>query len=179
MSDAAEPSSRRTLWRAASEVLVGREGRIGSTVYGTLLVLTALTASYAAERHHPWKLVEVVLTVVLVFWVAYVYAHALSESIESRSRLNRPKLAKIASREFGLVLASVAPILALLLGAVGLIHESASIWLAIGVGLGTLSAQGIRYARATQLSRSGTAAILVMNLVFGLFVVVLKVTLIH
>ena len=179
MSNAAEPSSRRLLLRAASGLLVGHEGRIGSTVYGTLLVLTALTASYAAERDHPWKLVELVLTLVLVFWVAYVYAHALSESIEGRSRLDRPTLARIASREFGLVLAAVAPILALILGAVGLIHESASIWLAIGVGLGTLSAQGIRYARATQLTRAGTAAILVMNLVFGLGVVVLKVTLVH
>jgi hypothetical protein len=179
MSDAGERPSRRLLRRAASEVLVGREGRIGSTVYGTLLVLTALTASYAAERHHPWKLIELVLSIVLVFWVAYVYAHALSDSIESRSRLNRSEFASIASREFGLVLAAVAPILALLLGAVGLIHESASIWLAIGVGLGTLSAEGIRYARVTQLSRAGTAAILVMNLVFGLCVVLLKVTLIH
>ena len=179
MSGSTEGSPRRSLRRAASEVLVGREGRIGSTVYGTLLVLTALTASYAAERHHPWKLVELVLTVVLVFWVAYIYAHALSESIESRSRLNLSGLVSIASREFGLVLASVVPILALLLGAVGLIRESASIWLAIGVGLGTLSAEGIRYARATQLSRAGTAAILVTNLVFGLCVVLLKVILIH
>jgi len=158
---------------------VGREGRIGSTVYGTLLVLTALTASYAAERHHPWKLIEVVLTVVILFWVAYIYAHALSESIESRSRLNRSGLVSIASRELGVVLAAVVPVLALLLGAVGLIHESASIWLAIAVGLGTLSAEGVRYARVTRLSRAGTAAILVMNLAFGLCVVVLKVILIH
>ena len=158
---------------------MGREGRIGSTVYGTLLVLTALTASYAAERHHPWKLIEVVLTVVILFWVAYIYAHALSESIESRSRLNRSGLVSIASRELGVVLAAVVPVLALLLGAVGLIHESASIWLAIAVGLGTLSAEGVRYARVTRLSRAGTAAILVMNLAFGLCVVVLKVILIH
>jgi len=178
MPDAADRSSRRPL-RAASEVVVGREGRIGSTVYGTLLVLTALTASYAAERHHPWKLIELVLTVVLLFWVAYIYAHALSESIESRSRLNRSGLASIASRELGVVLAAVVPVLALLLGAVGLVHESASIWLAIAAGLGTLSAEGIRYARVIQLSRAGTAAILVLNLVFGLCVVLLKVIFIH
>ena len=179
MSDAPERSSRRSLTRAVSDVLVGREGRIGSTVYGTLLVLTALTASYAAERHHPWKLIELVLTVVLLFWVAYVYAHALSESIESRSRLNRARLASIANRELGVVLAAVAPILALLLGAAGLIRESAAIWVAIGVGLGTLSAEGMRYARITRLSRAGTAGILVINLVFGLCVVVLKVIFIH
>lgn len=165
--------------RAASEVIVGREGRIGSTVYGTLLVLTALTASYAAERHHPWKLVELVTSAVLVFWVAYVYAQALSESIEKRSRLSWPVIEGIASRELGLMLSAIVPILALLLGAVGLISEKASIWLAIALGLATLSAEGIRYARVTHLSRAATGAILVMNLVLGVCVVVLKVTLVH
>lgn len=165
--------------RAASEVIVGREGRIGSTVYGTLLVLTVLTASYAAERHHPWKLVELVASVVLVFWVAYVYAHALSESIENRSRLSRSIVTRIASRELGLMLSAIAPVLALLLGALGLVSESVSIWLAIAVGFAALSAEGIRYARVTQLSRAATGAILVMNLVLGVCVVVLKVTLVH
>ena len=165
--------------RTASEVVVGREGRIGSTVYGTLLVLTALTASYAAERHHPWKLVELVATAVFVFWVAYVYAHALSESIETRTRLTASEVAQIASRELGLMFAAVVPILALLCGAIGLIDESASIWLAIALGLAALSAEGVRYARVAHVSRVGTAAILVMNLVLGLCVILLKVTLVH
>jgi hypothetical protein len=169
----------RAVLRAAFEVVVGREGRIGSTVYGTLLVLTALTASYAAERHDPWKLVELVVSAVLVFWIAYVYAHALSESIESRSRLSSGRVARIASRELGLVLSAVIPILALLSGAAGLIQERTSVWLAIALGLAALSAQGVRYARVTGLSRVGTGAILVVNLVLGLCVVVLKVTLVH
>ena len=159
--------------------MVGREGRIGSTIYGTLIVLTALTASYAAEKHHPWKLVELVVTAVFVFWVAYIYAHALSESIESRSRVSQPMVARIAGRELGLLLSAVAPILALLLGAVGLISESASIWLAIGLGLATLTAQGIRYARAARLRHATTAAILVMNLLLGICVIGLKVALVH
>lgn len=179
MDETAEPSAQRSRWRLASELLVGREGRIGSTIYGTLLVLTALTASYAGERHHAWKLVELVLTAAVVFWVAYIYAHALSESIENRRRLDRRRIAGIAGRESGLILAAVAPILALLLGALGLIPESVSVWLAIGVGLGTLTVEGVRYARLTDLGRAGTAAILVMNLVFGLCVVVLKVILVH
>ena len=108
-----------------------------------------------------------------------MYAHALSDSIESRSRLSRPVVARIAGRELGLILSAVAPIVALLCGAVGLIHESVSIWLAIALGLATLSAQGVRYARVTHLSRAGTAAILVMNLMLGVCVVVLKVTLVH
>jgi hypothetical protein len=67
----------------------------------------------------------------------------------------------------------------LLLGAVGVISESTSIWVAIAVGLTTLSAQGLRYAYATHLGPAGAAAILVMNLLLGVCVIALKVTLVH
>ena len=169
----------RPLARTVSELVFGRGERVGSTIYGTVIALTALTASYAAERHDPWKLVELVVTSVVVFWVAFVYAHALSESIESRRRLSRRGVSRVASRELGLMFAAVAPIVALLLGAVGLINERESIWLAIAFGFITLSAQGVRYARVAELGRVGTALILLLNLVFGAFVVVLKVTLVH
>jgi len=179
MADSTSLPRPRHVARAASQLLLGREGRIGSTLYGTMIVLTALTASYAGERHDPWKLVELVVSAVVVFWLAYVYAHALSESIESRSRLSRRGVSSVASRELGLMLAAVAPIVALLLGAVGLINERESIWLAIAFGFVTLSAQGVRYARVAGLGRRGTALILLLNLVFGAVIVVLKVTLVH
>jgi hypothetical protein len=167
------------LRRVVSELTVGGPGRIGSMVYGTLVVLTALTAGYAAERHHPWTLVEVVVTAVVVFWIAYVYAHALSETIEEESRLDRPILTRIVTRELGLLFAAVLPVVALILGAVGVVAEYIAIWVAIGAGIAMLSAEGVRYAHATGLGRSGMAVIVVMNLLLGLSVVALKVTLVH
>ena len=107
---------------------MGREGRVGSTVYGTVLVLATLTAAYAAARHNPRSLVELVITVVVVFWVAYVYAHALSDSIETGERLSRSGIGAVASRELGLILAAIVPVLALVAGGVGLIDERASVW---------------------------------------------------
>jgi hypothetical protein len=142
-------------------------------------VLTVVTASYAAERHHPWKLVELVVTAVVVFWLAYVYADALSESIQRRRRLSSGVVSSVASAELGLVLAAVAPIAALLLAAVGVINEREAIWLAIALGLVTLFVEGVRYARATHLGRLGTAVILLLNLVLGASIVILKVSLVH
>jgi hypothetical protein len=179
VTDSPKPSRLRPLARTAFEWVFGREGRIGSTVYGTIIVLTALTASYAAERHDPWKLVELVVTTVVVFFVAYVYAQVLSEGIEGKNRLSGRGVSRVATRELGLLLAALAPIVALLLGAAGTINERESIWLAIAFGFITLSAQGVRYARATGLGRLGTALILLSNLVFGAFVVLLKVALVH
>ena len=167
------------LARWARHVVLGGAGRIGSMVYGTILVMAALTAGYAAERHDPGKLVELVVSAVLVFWCAYVYAQALSESIEERRRLDRGTLERIASRELGMILAAVVPVLALLLGVIGVVSESTSIWLAILLGLALLSVQGYRYARVARFGRLGTALILLANLALGASVVLLKVTLVH
>lgn len=169
----------RPILRATARIAVGANGRIGSTIYGTILVLAALTAAYAAERHDPAKLVELVMSAVLVFWAAYVYANALSESIESGKPLSGPVLAHIADRELGIILSALVPILALLVGVAGLVSESASIWLAIGLGLGILAVQGYRYTRVARLGPLETAVILVVNLLFGVSVVAAKVALVH
>ena len=168
-----------TVARRLSNLVVGRTGRIGSTVYGTILVMATLTAAYPAERHDPDKLVELVISVVLVFWLAYVYAHAMSETIESDSHLSGAGLRRIADRELGIVLAAVVPILALILGAIGVIDETTSVWLGIALGLATLFAQGYRYSLAAKLGWVGTVSILLANVAFGLCIVFLKVELTH
>ena len=66
-----------------------------------------------------------------------------------------------------------------MLGVLGMIDESASIWLAIAIGLAILTVQGYRYARVAGLGRVGTTLILVVNLVLGASVVVMKVALVH
>ncbi len=179
MTTQPKPKRPGPLLRATTELAVGAEGRLGSMIYGTVLVMAALTAAYAAERHEPRKLIELVVSAVAVFWAAYVYAHALSDSIERRSRLTRDGVARIAGEELGIVLAAIAPVSALVLGAAGLIRESRSVWLAIVLGLATLTVQGYRYTRVASLGRLGTVAILVVNLLLGASVVLLKVTLVH
>ena len=171
--------SRRSLVRSAFELIFGSGGRIGSTVYGTLAVLATLTAAYAAEKHHPWGLVELVVTSFVVFWITYVYAHALSHSIEERRHLSRAILVRVAGSELGLLFSAIGPVLFLLLGAVGLISENVSIWLALAAGLLVLMVEGVRYAYGTEMGYLGTAAILIVNLVLGLCIVALKLTLVH
>jgi len=178
MSDRQKTRSTKSFARAVVGMALGRDGRIGSTVYGTVLVLAALTASYAAERHAPFKLVELVISAVVVFWLAYVYANALSESIQRGSRLDRSLLVAIADRELGIVLAAVLPIAALCLGAIGLVTEATAIWLAIAIGLAILSFEGLRYSRAAALGRLGTAWVLLANVLLGASIVILKVTIV-
>jgi hypothetical protein len=164
--------------KSALASIVGTGGGIASTVYGTVVVMATLTAAYATEKD-PWRLAVLVWTTAFVLWIAHLYSHGLAESISRRQRLSSQELGEIARREIGIILAAVVPSAALLLGALGIVRESASVWLALGLGLAILAAEGFRYAHIETLGRAATLAIVGTNLTVGLLVVVLKVAVAH
>jgi hypothetical protein len=161
-----------------ASVAFGVEGRIASSVYGTVLVMATLAAA-SGEEHRPWSLAALVTSVVVAVWVAHLYAHALSESIERRRRVGPGDVKRIAHRELGILLAAALPVAALVLGGLGVFRERTAVWTALGVGLFVLAVQGVRYARVESLSRSGTVAAVAANLALGLIVIALKVVLFH
>jgi hypothetical protein len=147
-------------------------------VYGTVVAMATLTAAYANVKD-PWELAAIVWSTLFVLWVAHVYAHGLGESLVRGHRLDRAELKSIVRRELGILLSAVGPSVALLLGAVGVLRESTSVWLALGVGLGTLAVEGLRYARVEKLTALGTLAVTALNLTLGLLVIALKVGVAH
>jgi len=161
-----------------SDVLLGARGGIASTVYGTVVVMATLTAAYASESN-PWKLAAVVSTTALVLWIAHLYAHGLSESITLDRRLTLLEGKELARRELGILLAALPPCAALVVGAIGILEERTAIWLALGIGVAILAAEGVRYARMERLGRVGLSAAVVGNVLLGLFVVLLKVVVAH
>src|SRR5438105_9469177 len=119
-----------------------------------------------------------VVDAAFVLWVGHVSAHTLSETLnEQRSPLECDRV--VARRELGIVLAAVVPCATLALGAVGVFKESSAVWLALGVGLATLAAVGVRYARLEGLGRAGTVTALALNVALGLLVVAFKVLVAH
>jgi hypothetical protein len=164
--------------KTVAQVVFGVGGALASTVYGTIVVMATLTAAYATEKH-PWKLAGIVASTAVVFWIAHLYAHALSESITLSRRITFDELAHIARREAGLLFAAAAPIAALVIGATTVVRETRAVWLALAIGLVTLAVEGLRYARLESLGRAGTVAAIVANVSLGLLVVALKVALAH
>jgi hypothetical protein len=164
--------------QTVAQVVFGVGGALASTVYGTIVVMATLTAAYATEKH-PWKLAGIVASTAVVFWIAHLYAHALSESITLSRRITFDELAHIARREAGLLFAAAAPIAALVIGATTVVRETRAVWLALAIGLVTLGVEGLRYARFESLGRAGTVAAIVANVSLGLLVVALKVALAH
>ena len=73
----------------------------------------------------------------------------------------------------------LAPVAALVLGALGILGEQTAVWLALGIGVATLGVQGARYAAIEQLDRTGTVAVIAINLFLGLVIVGLKALVAH
>ncbi|MBV8998704.1 MAG: hypothetical protein JO304_06570 [Solirubrobacterales bacterium] len=67
----------------------------------------------------------------------------------------------------------------IVLGAAGVFSHRTALWLAVGVGVATLTVQGVRYARLERLSRTGEILTVAINLALGLIIVVLKALLAH
>ena len=153
--------------------------RLAGFIYGTIIVLAVVVAAARAYPHKAGHIAVVVGVTSVVFWLAHVYAHSLAESVADDQHLSLARLRRIAQREASLVEAALPTFVALLLGAVGLLSTEGAVWLAIGLGLAILVAQGIFFARVEGLGRIATLAVVTANLGLGLVLVSLKLLVTH
>src|SRR5215211_7048736 len=114
-----------------TRLVFGSRRTIAGTVYGTIVVLATLSAGGKAYEHDLWHLAAIVITTVLVFWIAHVYAHGLGESLQVGRRLHAAEFGAVAGRELAIPLAAVAPTTMLALGAVGVFRGSTAVWLSV------------------------------------------------
>jgi hypothetical protein len=173
------PSEQTRISRRAGHWVLGVDDRIASTVFGTITAMATITVYGRIFPNDPWKVEELVVSSAIVFWIAHLYTHALSESISEDRRLNGGRVWSLAVRELGILLAAIPPTLALTLGGLGVFDETASIWLALGLGLGILAVEGFRYARIEGLGSLGIFLAVAANLGIGVLVVLLKAEVLH
>lgn len=163
----------------AKRVVFGIGDGIAGTVYGTIVVMAVIAAGSRGDGTNPWRLAVFVAATVLLLWVAHFYAHALSSSLKMERRLSWGQLGQLARREASVPLAAVAPVGALTLGALEVVREQSAIRLALAIGVATLAALGLRYARVERLGLAATIVAVAINLALGLVIVALEVALAH
>jgi hypothetical protein len=160
-----------------AQLVFGVGGGIAGTVYGTVTVMSTIAAFGRVK--HPWDLAVLVVATALVFWIAHIYAHGLSESIAEGRPIRSRTLLPVARHESGILGAAVLPTILLVLGAAHVINPEHAAWWALAAGLATLVVQGMRYARLETLGTKGTLVVIAVNVGLGLFVVFLKFELAH
>jgi hypothetical protein len=178
MEEARSDQPRRVS-RAAAHLVVGVDDTIASTVFGTITAMATVAAYGRVFPDSPWRVEELVATTAVVFWIAHLYTNALADSISERHALRFARLRTLARRELGILFAAVPPSIALVLGALGLFDETASIWLALGSSLSVLALEGVRYSRIEHLGGRGTLVAVAANVGLGLLVVLFKAAVLH
>jgi len=153
--------------------------RLGGFIYGTIVALSVVVAGGRAYPDDAGHIAALVGVTSLVFWLAHVYANGLTYSVGHDEHLSFARLGRIARHEAAILEAALPPLVALLLGAAGLISTEASVWAALGVGLAVLVLQGVFFARAERLGWIGTVTVVGVNLALGLAIVGLKLLLTH
>jgi hypothetical protein len=153
--------------------------RLGGYIYGTIVALAVVVAGARAYPHGAGHIAVLVAATSVAFWIAHVYSHALAHSVATDERISVAELRHIARREGSIIEAALPPVAALMLGALGVISTRASVWVAFGLGLGVLAAQGIMVARIERLGRLGTLGVVAGNVSLGVLLVGLKLVVTH
>lgn len=153
--------------------------RLGGFIYGTIVVLSVLVAGSRAYPDDAGRIAVLVVVTSTVFWLAHVYAHGVADSIGREEHISLPDLRRMARREGAIVEATLPPVVALLLGAVGVLSTDAAVWLAFALGLAVLAIEGVVVARVERFGALGTMVMVAANLTLGLALVVLKLIVAH
>jgi hypothetical protein len=153
--------------------------RLGGFIYGTIVVLSVIVAGARAYPYDAGHIAGLVVATTVAFWLAHVYAHALGHSVARDQHLSFAELLYIARREASIMEAAVPPVVALLLGAFGVISTQLAVWAAFVLGLVVLAAQGVTVARVERLGRLGTLAVVAGNVSLGVLLVGLKLVVSH
>jgi hypothetical protein len=153
--------------------------RLGGYIYGTIVALAVVVAGARAYPHGAGHIAALVAVTSVALWIAHVYAHAVAQSVAGDEHISLAEVGHIAKREGSIVEAALPPVAALLLGAIGLISTHSAVWIAFGLGLGVLAAQGITVARIERFGWLGTLGVVAANLSLGVLLVGLKLVVTH
>ena len=148
--------------------------RLSGFIYGTIVVLSVVIAGAKIYPDSPGHVAAFVAVATFVLWLSHVYAHGLAQSVTNDQRLSFVELGHVARQEASILEAGVPSIIALVLGAAGVLSEDAAVWLAIGLGLAVLAQQGFVFARVKGLGWSATALVVTLNLGLGVLLISLK-----
>ena len=165
--------------RPVEEGALLRGQRLGGFIYGTIVVLSVIVAGARAFPHEPGHVAVLCVATCGTFWLAHVYAHALGHSLAHGEHVSFAELREIAGRELPLVESALPPVVALLLGAFGVLEDNTALWLASGLGLGVLAVQGVIFARLERLGFLGMLLVVTVNVALGLILVALKLFVTH
>ena len=148
-------------------------GEMSSAIYGTIMATAVIAALSEDQDADPLEVAGALVLTSIVFWLAHVYSQLLAASAGGE-RVSGAQAAETLVEEWPMVRAAVAPLIVLVLGALGVMHGDTAISLALGTSVASLFVWGLVAARRQGRSRLAQLAIAAANCGFGLLIVGLK-----
>ena len=108
-----------------------------------------------------WHVFTVVISTVIVFWAAHVYAGTVARhGHDDDASSLRVAFREALGRSHGLLVASVPASIVLLLGALRAFNDDITIWLALWINVAVLAVLGfVAFARAGRRVASGASEV--------------------
>ena len=161
-----EAPARPSRWRVFAPDTAG-------AIYGTIAAMAVIAGSAPDPEHA--KPLQLTLATLFVFWLAHVYAQALSHHLRGATRLDWSVVTRAMAEERPL-LEGPLPILAVVaLGTFGILELRQAIRLALWLGVIELVSWGILYARRQRWRWLTALTAGAINGFFGLAIVLLEV----
>ena len=149
--------------------------RSSRAIYGNVLATSLVVAFSEDEDNSAGDIALAVFVTGIVFWIAHVYASVLAERYTAGRRLAWSEIQAELQAEWPIVQAFFPPIVVLLLGTIGLLSDNTAEWLAIGVGVAAMVLWSLAIGRRERMSALGLAGMALVNALFGVAIVLLKV----
>jgi hypothetical protein len=149
-----------------------------AAIYGSILAAAFITV-FRQEHASPQTVALSVVGTMAVFWLAHVWSAILGEQIQHRDAFSLRRFRSVARAEWPLMEASIAPVVALLLGWAGLMTESKAENLALAVCVVQLLAWGLYVGHRAYKQWWAVALSGFVNGMLGLLVVGLEIKVVH
>ena len=161
-----EATTRTSRWLAFAPDTAG-------AIYGTIAAMAVIAGTASSDSHaKPLALTAATLS---VFWLAHVYAQALSHHLKGARRLEWAVVREAMIEERPLLEGPLPLLVVLALGAFEVIDNHLAMRLSLWLGVAQLLTWGILYARRQRWNWPTAITAGVVNSLFGLLIVALEV----
>lgn len=151
--------------------------KVSAASYGTILIIASLLVVETEDVASGWGW-ELMVGVGAATWVAHLYAEILGNHVRNPDAIQPHEVRKAMADGLPILLASLLPAIALLLGRLGALEPRQALWIAVIVALLQLVAIGALVGVVSERG-SNTFRYAAVAALFGLGVVLLLVALGH
>src|SRR3954470_19848474 len=119
---------------------------LATAIYGTILSTSLITAYSEDPSSDALQVAVAVFVASVVFWLAHAYSDVLARGLVLRESGGLARVRAELSREWPLVTGASVPLLPLFLAPLGVLSDDSAESVAIGTGIGVLTAVGVAIA---------------------------------